>query len=173
MYKGISRFLNHLKTEVANFSNFLRVRTRRQIGVRERRSSPPGWYERLTTTAGRERAVPAPTLIEEDLPPAIPFEKDHRIALWIGESDHAGRAFVRENSSVILALPDARRMTCGEIAKQLNGTNSTKPRSGQWTDALVYHFTRHYMSVRPVFYPEDKPAAGLPQIPARHLKLPD
>jgi hypothetical protein len=35
MYKGVSRFLTRLKTKVANFSNFLRIRTRKQIGVDE------------------------------------------------------------------------------------------------------------------------------------------
>jgi hypothetical protein len=151
MYKGVSRFLARLKTKVASFSNFLRIRTRQQIGVGERRSVPPYWYERLRTSAGHLRAAPVPATIEQDRLPEIAFEKEHRLALWIGESDHAGLASVRESSSFILSLPNAPRLTCGEIAKQLNGTLSSEPRSGQWTDALVYHFTRHYMSIRPVF----------------------
>lgn len=157
MYKGISRFLTHLKIEVANFSSFLRVWTRKPIGVE--RSRVPPWYERLATTAQRKRAIPIPIPIEEDRPPEIPFEKEHRVALWIGESNHLGHVFVRENRRLILALPDARPRTCSEIARKLNGISSRKPRSGEWTDALVYHFTRHYMSVRPKFHPEDKSAA--------------
>jgi hypothetical protein len=151
MYKGVSRFLTRLRTKVANFSNFLRIRTRKKIGVGDGRSGPPYWYERFTTSAGRLRVVPVPSPIEQDRLPEIAFEKEHRLALWIGESDHAGLAFVRKSSSFILSLPDAHRLTCGEIARQLNVALSSKPRSGEWTDALVYHFTRHYMSIRPVF----------------------
>jgi hypothetical protein len=165
MYKGVSRFLTRLKTKVANFSNFLRIRARKQIGVGEGRSGLPYWYETFTASAGRLRAAPVPSPIEQDRLPEIAFEKEHRLALWIGESNHAGLAFVRENSSFILSLPDAGRLTCGELARQLNGTGSAKPRSGQWTDALIYHFTRHYMSIRPSFYPGDNPAAESPQIP--------
>src|SRR5450631_3271916 len=94
MYKGISRFLTRLKIEVANFSNFLRFRKRKQIGVE--RSRVPPWYERLTTTAQRERAIRIPIPVEEDRRPEIPFEREHRLALWIGESNHAGHVFVRE-----------------------------------------------------------------------------
>lgn len=152
MYKGASRFLTRLKTKVANFSNFLRFRMRRQYEASESSSTPPSRYGRFTTTPGRLRAIPTTVPVLEDRLPEIGFEMEHRIALWIGESNHAGINFVRKNSSVILSLADRHRMNCSEIARHLNDDSRLpKPRSALWTDALVYHFTRHYMSIRPPF----------------------
>lgn len=156
MYKGISKFLTRIRTKVSDFSNFIRLGGRTQSRLADKGLRPPRWLERIPPYSLGKKPVPTPTTIEEDRPPAIPFGKEHRLALWIGESTHEGCTFVLETKMLILEMAGANQMTCSEIARQLNRINSAKLRSGEWNDALVYHFTRHYMSIRPVFYPEDR-----------------
>lgn len=159
MYKGINRFLNRIKTGIVDFSNFLAKTDRTppehksgQPAVKSQRSVGEETDEHHVR---RKVFTGSPYHFEEDRPPTIPFAKYHRLALHIGESTHVGHAFVRENSEAILALPNVRRMTCGDIAKHLNERGTRQPISGEWTSTLVYHFTRHYMSVRPPYFAED------------------
>lgn len=159
MYKGISRFLNRIKIGIGDFSRFLArpARTPRE----NKRGQPAATSQRqarreLDSQHTRRRLFPEPpSRVEEDHPPAISFEKYHRLALRIGESTHVSHAFVRENADAILALTNVRRISCSDIAKRLNESGTRQPRSGEWNSNLVYHFTRHYMSIRPPYFPDD------------------
>lgn len=160
MYKRIGKFLTRIRTKVADFSNFIRIGRYTQSGLAEKRSGPSLWLGRFVREAPDETSTLSPSSIEEDRLPKIPFEMEHRVALWIGESNHEGFAFVLETKTLILEMAGVNQLTCSEIARQLNRISSTSPCSGEWSDALVYHFTRHYMTVRPAFYSESRWSIG-------------
>lgn len=159
MYKGFSRFLNRIKTEIGNFSRFL-VRPERIPSENKRGQASATSHRRTGNKRDSQHTrcklflVP-PIRIEEEHPPAISFEKHHRLALRIGESNHMAHAFVRENAEAIMALSNVRQMSCMDIARRLNEIGTQQPRSGEWTSNLVYHFTRHYMSIRPPYFTDD------------------
>ena len=174
VYKGINRFLSRLKTTVANFSNFVRrpltprgerpsaasldVGLSRDELLRKRQS-----HQNDDAAGRRYDEKPSVTdyadITPEDDTAGVPFTAEHRLALRIGESSHRGHAFVRETANNILNIPEFQRLTCAEIAQRLNRTGSAKPRSGKWDSILVYHFTRHYMSVRPRFFTTELPGS--------------
>lgn len=85
----------------------------------------------------------------------MPFYQEDRLALRIGESSHKGHEFVRETANAIKGIPDLYKITCDEIAWKLNKLGTPIPRGGRWNGRLVFHFTRHYMQIRPAFFEED------------------
>lgn len=162
MYKGISRFLSRLKTTVEDFASFVRWRSPKPRSIEPSSAAQAGLVRDVpqrqrdghatfkTPDVGRSFS-PGPNLIAEDGLAWVEFTTEHRLALRIGESSHAGHAFVRETAKAIHDILDFQSLTCGEIAQQLNRVKSATPRSGKWNSILVYHFTRHYMEVRPPF----------------------
>ena len=87
----------------------------------------------------------------------MPFCQEDRLALRMGESSHKGHEFVRETANAIKGIPDLYNITCDEIAWKLNKLGTPMPRGGRWNGRLVFHFTRHYMQIRPAFFEEDVP----------------
>jgi hypothetical protein len=179
VYKGINRFLSRLKTTVANFSNYVR----RPLMPRGERPSAASLDVDLSGDEPQRKREAHPnddaadnrhdekpsvtpyadvTTEDDDDTAWVPFTAEHRLALRIGESSHGGHAFVRETAKNILNILEFQRLTCAEIAQRLNRVGSAMPRSGKWDSILVYHFTRHYMNVRPAFFSsEDFPRSNL------------
>jgi hypothetical protein len=164
--------LNRLKTKVTDFSNFLRGGTKEssQPPVERAQSHQiPKLPDHLPASGGaRSRAKSSVAgqqkdkisdsvryLGGEDLA-CVPFYKEDRLNLRIGESNHKGHEFVRETAAAIKSMPKPT-MTCDEIAHQLNRTASRMPRGCKWNGTLVYHFTRHYMEILPAFFTENIP----------------
>ncbi|WFU44136.1 hypothetical protein QA640_17795 [Bradyrhizobium sp. CB82] len=155
MYKGINRFLTRIKTSVADFAKLVRHSSFKQKTppTRDTANGAPGWSTQISKSFRlRPRVAASSQVIQDDQIPAIGFLKEHRIALYIGESSESAWSFVREASGAILARPDLHNGKCSAIAKHLNSLGIAMPRTGKWDDSLVYHFTRHYMSIRPGFF---------------------
>jgi hypothetical protein len=153
MYKGISRFLQRLKKQITDFGAW------RQSAPRISRSDSASTktfttFSPIENTNGAAKDGNGAQHLDvffEELP-AIPLLTNDREALWLGSADLQAHEFFKTASVHLLSISNVSSLSCAEIAVALNKIDAVYPRNGKWDSRLVYHFTRHYTSVRPRYY---------------------